>query len=236
MTVVRLAAIAVIFLCLGAATAAGVFAFIPNPGSPPSIFDDFKWSSISNGYWHVYAAGGTARINYSILTLHGDTIEMDHRLQTDPYRTVVVVKIRATHFGKFSIGLGAYHSTAVSFEFDVDGAKCLRPSKEGTQIDILQPWLKPPTHRWFYLMLTLTNPYPYATSLTPAMTKPVTVACSLYGAHRQLLVSHRPITPPTELHYAAIDLINMRTWDTGNNYQVDWIYAGPASGSPLPVR
>lgn len=235
MRATRIAVIGLIFLFLGAAGAATVFAFIPNPGSPPSIFDDFKWSSISNGYWHVYALGGKPTIRSSILTMRGDTMEMDHRLQTDPYRTVVVVRIRASHFGKFAIGLGAYHSTAVSFEFDLDGAKCVRPSDQGTQIDVLRPWTVPPTHRWFYLALSLTNPYPNVTTLTPSMTKPPTVACSLYGAGKQLLVSDRPVTPPTELHYAAIDEVSMRTWDTGNDYQVDWIYAGPASGSPLRV-
>jgi hypothetical protein len=41
-SVLRLGSVALVTLLLGVATTAGVFALIPDPGSPPSIYDDFS--------------------------------------------------------------------------------------------------------------------------------------------------------------------------------------------------
>jgi hypothetical protein len=41
-----------------------------------------------------------------------------------------------------------------------------------------------------------------------------------------------PKTPPPNAHYVSFDEVFMRTWDSPNEYQVDWFYAGPPSGNP----
>ena len=120
----RTIAVAAIFLLLGVAGTAGVVAAIPDPGSPPSIYDDFQWSSISNGFWHVNTYGSTARIERSRLILSGHRMELDKRVQTDPYETVIAARVRGVSLYKFSIGLGVYHSGTVSMELDNDGIKC----------------------------------------------------------------------------------------------------------------
>src|SRR5437764_10959958 len=117
------AVIALIFFFLGVAGWAGAMALVPNAGSTPSIFDDFNFSSTSNGYWHVDSIGSTAAIRDGLMTVSGHSIELDHRLQTDPHQTVVVAKIRGLGWDKFAIGLGLYHSGTVSVEFDSDGIK-----------------------------------------------------------------------------------------------------------------
>src|SRR5947209_4742346 len=99
--VLRLAVVALIFTFLGVAASAAAFALIPNQGSAPGIFDDFKWNSIDNAYWHVNEYGATATIKDSILTFKGNSIELDHRLQTDPVSTVVTARVRSAHLRKF---------------------------------------------------------------------------------------------------------------------------------------
>src|SRR5438309_10495805 len=116
-TVLRGVVIALIFFCLGIATWAGAMAFVPNPGSPPGIDDDFGFSTTSNGYWHVNPVGATATIKNGTVTLSGHSIELDHRLQTDPYKTIVVAKMRGLKWDKFALGLGLFHSGTVSIEF-----------------------------------------------------------------------------------------------------------------------
>jgi hypothetical protein len=234
-TAVRIAVLGAIFLLLGVASAAAVFAFVPNPGSPPSIFDDFNYASTSSGFWHVNAIGGKAIIKDGLLTLSGHSVELDHRLQTDPYRTVAVAKVRGRGWDKFALGLGVYHSGTMGVEFDNDGAKCGWPTDHGWKIDYLKGWKTPPTRQWFYLVISVTNPFPNVPDLTPEMElkHPVTIICSLYdGSGRQLARVH-PVDPPPNAHYASLDEAFVRTWDSHNRYEVDWIYAGPPSGSPI---
>jgi hypothetical protein len=50
-----------------------------------------------------------------------------------------------------------------------------------------------------------------------------------------LIARSVPTDPPPNTNYAALDEAFMRTWDSGNKYQIDWVYAGPASGDPLRV-
>lgn len=232
--VLQAVVLAAIFLFLGVAVAmAGMWA-VPTPGSAPSIYDDFKWSSTANGFWHVNAQGATARIENSILTLKGGTVELDRRVQTDPYETVVVAKVRGKAFHRFAIGLGVYHAGTVGLEFDNEGAKCGRGTDFGWQVDVMKPWVAPPVGQWFYLALDMVNPYP--TSNPPSnpnvKPKPMILTCSLYDASGHLLASVTPLDPPPNTHYVGLDEAYIRTWDTGNNYQVDWFYAGPPSGNP----
>ena len=238
---VRSAVIALIFTCLGVATAAAVFAYFPDPGSAPSIFDDFKWNTTANGFWHVNAIGASADIKNSILTLSGHDIELDRRLQTDPNVTVVVAKVRGLHFHKFGLGIGVYHAGTVGIEFDDDGIKCGRGSDYGWQINYLKAWNTPPVGQWFYLLVSVKNPYPNPDDLRRAeqiadakntKLKPVTLTCSVYGAQGNLISRVVPKTPPPNAHYVSFDEVFMRTWDSPNEYQVDWFYAGPPSGNP----
>lgn len=237
-------ATAVVFLFLGMGAAAAVFAFLPNPGSPPSIFDDFKWSSTANGFWHVNAIGSKTTIKHSVLTLTGDEIELDHRIQTDPNQTDIVAKVRGRQFHKFGLGIGVYHAGTVALEFDNDGVKCGRGTDFGWKVDIMKPWSTPPANQWFYLEISVKNPYPNDKDLVRAeklavqfhkksLIHAVTVTCSMYDASGHLIVTDTPHDPPTNAHYVSFDEAFMRTWDGGNNYQVDWIYAGSPSGNPL---
>ena len=116
--------IALVALFIGVAGTAAVLAYIPDPGSNPSIFDDFNWSSTANGFWHVNAIGATATIENGTLTLSGHSIELDRRLQTDPRVTIAAAKIRGLGFRRFGLGLGVYHAGTVALEFDNEGFKC----------------------------------------------------------------------------------------------------------------
>ena len=239
-TLIRSVVIALIFLALGVACAAAVLAYLPDPGSAPAIFDDFNWSSTSNGFWHVNAIGATAPIKNGVLTLKGDSIELDRRLQTDPKQTVVIAKVKATHFHKFGMGIGIYHAGTMGLEFDDDGVKCGRGTDFGWKIDVMKGWTLPPVNQWFYLKLVVNNPYPNPKDLQwaelhlPAV-KTVTITCSVFDSHARLLARMTPVNPPPNGHYVSLDEVFMRTWDSGNDYQVDWFYAGPPSGIPGPV-
>lgn len=230
--------VALIFLFVGVATAAAVFEYIPDSASPPSIYDDFAWSSTSNGFWHVNAIGATAEIKHSMLTLTGHQIELDRRVQTDPHATIVVAKVRGLHFKRFGLGLGAYHAGTVSMEFDNEGIKCGRATDHGYRVNFLKGWKKPPAGQWFYLELDVTNPYPDPKVLDklrdvdPSKLKAVGVRCAAYDASGKLIKAITPTKPRTNTHYVGLDEAYMRTWDSRNNYQVDWFYAGPPSGNP----
>ncbi|GAC1651163.1 MAG: hypothetical protein NVS9B15_11230 [Acidobacteriaceae bacterium] len=229
--------IALIFLFLGVAGAAAVFAYLPDPGSTPSVYDDFNWNSTANGFWHVNAIGSTADISHGRLTLSGHSIELDHRLQTDPRQTVVVVKVRGESLHKFGVGIGVYHAGTVGMEFDDDGVKCGRGTDYGWKVDYVRSWTQQPLHQWFYLAMVVTNPYPDTVSLKKAEKsdkplKPVTLTCFLYDGSGRLLSRVVPTDPRPNAHYVAFDEVFVRTWDSRNRYQVDWIYAGPPSGNP----
>ena len=47
-TTVRLLIIGAICLFVGIASGAAAMALVPNPGTPPSIYDDFAWSSTAD--------------------------------------------------------------------------------------------------------------------------------------------------------------------------------------------
>jgi hypothetical protein len=242
--IVRAAVLALISLLLGVAAAAAVFAYIPDPGSAPSIFDDFKWDSTANGFWHVNAIGSHADIKKSILTLSGDSIELDRRVQTDPNQTVVVARVRGIHFHKFGLGEGVYHAGTLGLEFDDDGIKCGRGSDAGWRVDIMKKWsaATAPAGQWFYLEISVTNPYPNVKDYNRAeqlveakklkKLTPVTLTCSWYDDSGHLLGRTTPHNPPPNAHYVGIDEVFMRTWDSKNDYQIDWFYAGPPSGNP----
>jgi hypothetical protein len=225
--------IALVALFIGVAGSAAVLAYIPDPGSAPSIYDDFKWSSTANGFWHVNPIGATATIKNGLLTLSGHLIELDHRVQTDPDATIVVAKVRGLSFHKFGLGLGVYHSGTLGLEFDDDGIKCGRGTDYGWRVDFVKPWKMPPVGQWFILKAKIVNPYPTAAAwnkvshLDADKLKPVTLTCSVYDAQGHLLASVTPTDPEPNAHYIALDEAFMRTWDSRNKYQVDWYYAGP---------
>jgi hypothetical protein len=233
--------VSVIFLLLGAAVGAAIFFAIPASGSAPSIYDDFNWSSTANGFWHVNPVGATDRIKNGTLTLSGHSIELDRRLQTDPNSTVAVARVRGLSFDKFALGLGVYHSGTISLEFDSDGVKCGRGTDHGWQIDILKPWTTPPVSKWFYVGIKVVNPYPDPKVLAklgdidPDKLKPVTLTCALWDSSGHLIASDTPTDPKPNTHYAALDEAYVRTWDSKNKYQIDWLYAGPPSGIPHGV-
>jgi hypothetical protein len=218
---------------LGVAIAAVAFASVPEAGSAPSIYDEFNWSSIANRYWHLSADGGGASISNGHLRIHGDTVELDRRLQTDPRETVVAVKIRPSQMHRLAFGLGEYRSGSVGLEFDDDGIKCGRQAVQGWRVDFLKAWSKPPLGQWFYLVVKARNPYPRVSNLSVAQTKPISLTCAAYDAHQRLIASVSPSSPPSKVHYAGLDQVYIRTWDSRNDYALDWIYAGPASGSPV---
>lgn len=226
--------IAVIFLFVGVASASAFFEILPDPGSGPSIYDDFNWSSTANGYWHQNAYGATARIADSILTLSGHMIELDRRVQTDPNETVIVAKVRGISFHKFSLGIGVYHAGTVGLEFDNDGVKCGRGTDNGWQVDVMKAWTKPPVNQWFYLAVDVINPYPNPATIPQDSTtlKPITLRCSIWNSAGRLVSTDVASNPVPNTHYIALDEAYMRTWDSGNDYQVDWFYAGPPSGNP----
>jgi hypothetical protein len=229
----RVIVIGLIGLLLGVFAAAVAFAFVPNPGSAPSVYDDFRWSSISNGFWHVNEDGGQAAIVNGILTMGGAQTELDHMIQTDPNKTVMVAKVRGLSFYKFAVGLGTYHGGTVSLEFDNDGFRCGRGTDNGWMVDDMKLWKTPPTRQWFYLWLSVFNPYPGVTNLPIKPKKPVTLTCAVYDTSGHRIAYDRPMVPPPNTRYPGIDEMYMRTWDVHNRYQVDWVYAGPASGDPL---
>jgi hypothetical protein len=239
--VLRAVVFALIFFFIGTGTAAIVLAAIPAPGSAPAIYDDFSWSSTSNGFWHVNAIGGKGIIKDSLLTLEGNSVELDRRLQTDPHETVVVARVRGIHFHRFALGVGVYHAGTVSLEFDDDGVKCGRGTDFGWKVDFMKGWEVPPAKQWFYLLLSVKNPYPdteerekaeeYADK-TGTKLKPVTLTCSMYDAQGHLVASVTPRVPPPNASYPGLDEAYLRTWNSGNRYQIDWLYAGPPSGIP----
>lgn len=229
--------IALVALFIGVAGTAAVLAYIPDPGSNPSVFDDFNWSSTANGFWHVNAIGASAIIKNGTLTLSGHSIELDRRLQTDPRVTIAAAKVRGFGFRRFGLGLGVYHAGTVALEFDNEGFKCGRGSDFGWRVDLMKSWTTPPTGQWFILKVKVTNPYPTAKSqakvagLDASKLKPVTVQCSVYDANGKLISTVTPTDPQPNAHYNALDEAYMRTWDSGNKYQLDWFYAGPPTTS-----
>lgn len=231
-TIARVMIIALIFLFVGVAGAAAVFEYVPNPGSAPAVYDDFRWSSTSNGFWHLNPVGGKAQVANSLLSLSGANIELDHRLQTDPRETILVAKIRGIRFHKFSLGMGLFHSGTIGMELDNDGPKCGRNSATGWAVDYMIVWKKPLVGKWFYLVVDAVNPYGPKSHINPVEEKPATLTCSIYDSTGKLLSLDVARHPPPTMHYAAIDQVFLRTWDSGNNYQIDWLYAGPVSGLP----
>ncbi len=225
--------VALVALCVGIAGTAAVLAFLPDPGSGPSIYDDFNWSSTGNGYWHVNPIGATATIKNGLLTLEGHDIELDRRIQTDPAVTIAVARVRGLSFRRFGMGLGVYHSGTVALEFDNEGFKCGRGSNVGWRVDLMKSWTTPPTGQWFTLKVKVTNPYPTIAEqkavahLDASQLKPVTVQCSVYDSHDHLISTVTPTDPEPNAHYDALDEAYMRTWDSGNKYQIDWFYSGP---------
>ena len=239
----KIAVIAAIFLFLGVAGGAIGMAMIPSSGSAPSIYDDFEWSSAANGFWHVNALGATQRIADGVAKLSGNSIELDRRVQTDPHSTVIAVRIRGIKFHKFQIGMGVYHAGTMGLEFDNDGIKCGRGTDQGWKVDGMTVWSNPPVGKWYYLQLKVINPYPDPDAIdrlyekygdnAKDKIKPVTLECSAWDARGKLLRSVRPHDPPPNANYAGLDEAYMRTWDSNNEYDVDWLYAGPPSGNPL---
>ncbi len=228
----RVVVIVLIGLLLGVLVEAAVFAFIPNRGDPPSVYDDFRWSSISNGYWHVNEDGGNAAIVDGILTLSGAQTEMDHLLQTDPNKTVMVAKVRGLSMYKFALGLGSYHGGTVSLEFDNDGFRCGRGTESGWMVDDMKLWKTPPIGKWFYLRVSVFNPYPGVTNLPIKPKKSIVLTCTVYDSSGRRIAYDRPVDPPSNIRYPGIDEVYLRTWDNHNRYQVHWVYAGPVSGDP----
>src|SRR5947209_3874108 len=209
--ILRMAVIALILLLLGGALGAAVVFAIPDPGSAPSIYDDFNWSSTANGFWHVNPVGATARIKGGLLTVSGHSVELDRRMQTDPKSTVVVARVRGRKFDKFALGLGVYHAGTISLEFDSDGLKCGRGTDHGWQVDIVKSWTTPPAGKWVYLGIRVVNPYPDPKVLAklgdidPSKMKPVTITCSIWDTSGKLLASDTPTDPKPNGHYAALD-------------------------------
>jgi hypothetical protein len=170
-----------------------------------------------------------------MLTLSGDSIELDRRMQTDPNATVVMARVSAAHFHKFGLGIGVYHAGTLGMEFDDDGIKCGRGTDRGWRVDFVKGWKVPPVGRWFYLKIVVVNPYPNPTSYAAAPSnklKPVTLTCSAYDAQGRLIGQITPRDPVPNAHYIALDEVFVRTWDSRNDYQVDWFYAGPPAGVP----
>jgi hypothetical protein len=173
-----------------------------------------------------------------MLTLRGHSIELDHRMQTDPKETVVSVRVRGVHLHKFGIGVGIYHSGTVGMELDDDGIKCGRGTDGGWRVDFLKDWKTPQENAWFYLRMSVLNPYPDPKVLAKlgdkdySQLKKVTLRCSAWDANGRLIATVNAKDPPPNAHYAALDEAFLRTWDSRNDYQIDWFYAGPPSGDP----
>jgi hypothetical protein len=240
-TLLRFGAVAIIFLSLGAAGTAAVVGFVPDAGSAPSIYDDFSWDSIANSFWHVNADGATATIKHSLLTLIGHSIELDRRVQTDPNETVISARVRGIQLHKFGIGIGVYHAGTVAEEFDNDGIKCGRGTDHGWQVDYVKGFLVPPNGQWFTLRIAVINPYPNpkaqqkASQLDPSKRKKTTVLCTAWDASGHLIAAVNAKDPVPNTQYVGLDEAFFRTWDSGNNYQLDWFYAGPPSNDPTRV-
>jgi hypothetical protein len=240
--VLRWSIVSLILLFVGGAVGGAAVWAVPDSGSAPSIFDDFNWSSTANGFWHVNPVGATARITHGLLTLSGDSIELDRRLQTDPNASVVVARIRGLTFHKFALGLGIYHSGTISLEFDSDGVKCGRGTDHGFRIDFAKSWNPPPVGKWLYIGVMVTNPYPTSEALAKvanldaAKLKPVTITCAVWDGSGRLLGSVTPTDPKPNTHYASLDEAYVRTWDSNNKYQLDWVYAGPPAGLPKHLK
>jgi len=216
---------------------------MPSPGTPPSIFDTFAWNSTRDGFWHVHPYGGTASVANSMLTLSGDSIELDRLLQTDPDTTVVAARVRASSFHKFAIGIGSYHNGTITTEFDDDGVKCGYGSGAGWQVVYIKAWKKPPLDTWFDIEVRVVNPYPGYTpqqlaALNSSVLKSPVITCALFDSQGKLLGSVTPQAPlpSSNAHYVGLDEAFMRTWDSQNDYQVDWFYAGPPSGLPVHLQ
>ncbi|MGH2449587.1 MAG: hypothetical protein ACRDFS_13425 [Chloroflexota bacterium] len=234
---VRAVIVAVIFTFVGVAGAAAAYIYIPQPGTAPSIYDTFRWDSISDGFWHVNSYGATATIDQSMLDLKGHMIELDHLLQTDPARTIIVARVRGLAFHRFALGIGSYHGGTLTLEYDDDGMKCSWGTGQGQQIDIMKAWTKPPVGKWRYLEVAVDNPYPgwsphQLSTLNYLTEKPLGVTCMAYDAKGHLISSVHPTSPEPNAHYVSLDEAFFRTWDSANNYQIDWVYAGPPSGNP----
>ncbi|GAC1323479.1 MAG: hypothetical protein NVS2B16_06370 [Chloroflexota bacterium] len=228
--------VAMIAAFVGVAGAAAAFAWIPSPGSGPSIYDDFNWVSTANGFWHLNGAGADATIKHSILTLRGNSLELDRRVQTDPTETVVSARVRGLGFHKFGLGLGVWHAGTIGMEFDDDGVKCGRASDYGYQVDFLKAWSRPPIGKWLYLEMKVRNPYPDPTKIPKVddkLLKRVQLTCSIYDDTGKLIATDRATNPPPNTHYVGLDEAYLRVWDNQNRYQVDWYYAGPPKGNPL---
>jgi hypothetical protein len=54
----------------------------------------------------------------------------------------------------------------------------------------------------------------------------------VYDAKGNLVTRDQARKPPSNARYPGVDEIYLRTWDSHNKYQVDWVYAGPPSGDP----
>lgn len=238
-SLLRILLAAFIALCLGVAGTAFAVTLIPDPGSPPSIYDDFNFSSVANGYWHTHSYGATERIANGVLTITGDNMEFDKRFQTDPNETVISAKLRAGFYHKMGIGMGSYHSGTVGLEIDSDGIKCGRGTDFGYMVNPVYPWVNQPTNKWFYVRMSIINPYPTleeqkaAANLPPAKLIRPTIRCSAWNANGKLLGTVVASVPPPNTNYVSIDEAYIHTWDSHNDYQIDWIYAGPKSGDPL---
>jgi len=236
-TIMRAIVIAIIALCLGIAGTTAAVALIPDTGSPPSIFDDFNWDSTANHFWHVNAIGATAKIRHGMLTLAGNSVELDRRFQTDPNETIVATHVRGIKFHKFGFGAGLWHAGTIGMEFDDDGVKCGRASDFGYKVDYMRDWTRPPVGQWFYLEIALKNPYPDPKKIPPNVKdtklKRVVLRCSIYDQAGKLVATTIAKDPPPNTHYVGLDEAYVRTWDNHNQYQVDWVYAGPPSGNPV---
>jgi hypothetical protein len=237
-TVLKFGVVALVALCVGASATAATVGFIPGSGSAPSIYDDFSWDSIANGFWHVNADGATAVIKNSSLTLSGHSIEFDRRIQTDPIETVISARVRGLHLHKFGIGIGVYHAGTVAVEFDNDGIKCGRGSDHGWQVDYVKGFKVPPNNQWFFLRIAVYDPYPNPdvlaklSNVDPSKLKKTTVICSAWDASGRLIATVNAKNPPPNTHYQGLDEAFLRTWDSQNIYQLDWFYAGPPSDDP----
>jgi hypothetical protein len=234
----RYVAVALIALFLGVAVTAAIVGFIPNAGSAPTVYDDFAWDSMANGFWHVNSVGATAAISHSRIMLKGNSIELDHRIQTDPHETVISAWVRGLHLHKFGIGIGVYHAGTVAEEFDNDGIKCGRGTDHGWEVTYLKGFTLPPNNQWFYLRIAVINPYPNAKDqqraarLDPTKRKKATILCSAWDAQGHPIATVNANDPVPNTQYQGLDEAFFRTWDSGNNYQVDWFYAGPPSADP----
>ena len=87
--------------------------------------------------------------------------------------------------------------------------------------------------------MRIRNPYPNPEDYgrirakDPELLKPVTLQCAAYDAAGRLVGKVVPRNPPPNANYPSFDMVHISMWDSGNHYEVDWIYAGPPSGSPL---